>query len=350
MHELLLRRKDAHIDIVLSKSVGGPGPALGFGHYTLEYDALPEVNLSEVDLHAEVLGKKLRAPIVIGAMTGGTDRTKKINKILALAAERTGIGMALGSQRAMIEHPEVTSSFAVREAAPDLPLLLGNIGAVQVNYGVGSQEIRAIVEAVGADALNFHLNPLQEAIQPEGDTNFAGIQRRLNENIPEIPVPCLFKEVGAGISMKTAAKLAKLPIAGIEVAGTGGTSWAAVESYRSAAGSSRAEIGQRLAGFGVPTPQSILHCRRALGDRVVVASGGLRCGMDMAVSLALGADLVAMAKPFLEAAQDGVERVVDTIESLILELQIICFCTGVTHVRDLRNVQVLTANHREPHA
>lgn len=347
MTDVVGSRKDAHIDIVLGEAVGSPGLATGLGGYTLEYDALPEVDLDAVDLSVTAFGKRLTAPIVIGAMTGGTDRTRLINETLARAAARVGVGMALGSQRAMIARPEVTDTFAVREAAPDLPLLFGNIGAVQLNYGVGVQEVRTLVESVGVDVLNLHLNPLQEAIQPEGDTRFTGLFDKIDALVPEVGVPCVIKEVGAGVSARAAARLSRLPVAGIEVAGTGGTSWARVESYR-AGDDPRAIIGERLAGFGIPTAESIPICRRAFRERTVIGSGGLRTGMDAAVALALGADLVALARPLLEAATEGEDAVVRALETLILELKIICFCTGVDSARGLRNVRVIPPGGRFP--
>lgn len=334
-------RKDHHLDIVLDEAVAGLPAAVGLGHYTLELDALPEVDLDAVDLGTTFLGKRLAAPLIIGAMTGGTERAGQINRTLAVAAARVGVGMALGSQRAMLVRPETTASFAVRDAAPDLPLLLGNVGAVQLNYGVGVAELRRLVAEVGADGLNVHLNALQEAIQPEGDTRFAGLHARLAEVLPQVGVPCLVKEVGTGISARTAARLRDLPIAGVEVAGTGGTSWAAVESHRATHDAVRAGAGQRLAGFGVPTAQSLRIVRRLLPDHLVVASGGVRTGMDVAVSLVLGADAVALAKPLLEAAVQGVDATVAALEALIFDLRVIAFCCGASTLQELRRVRVV---------
>lgn len=340
--DLLKARKDHHIDIVLDEDVAGVPPSLAFGRYTLEYDGLPEVALDEVDLSCTILGKRLSAPILVGAMTGGTDRTREINHILARAAAEVGLGMALGSQRAMLVHPEVTSSFAVREAAPDLPLLIGNVGAVQLNMGMGAAELRRAVQAVDADALNLHLNPLQEAIQPEGDTDFRGLVDRIAEVVPEVGAPVLIKEVGAGISERLADKLAGLPIAGIEVAGTGGTSWAAVESHRASGHDVRAEVGRMLAGFGVPTPVSLRIVRHRCPDQLIIASGGLRTGMDLAVSLAMGADAVALAKPFLVAATaGGVEATVHAMQTLVQALRTIAFCSGARTLAELKAVQVV---------
>jgi isopentenyl-diphosphate delta-isomerase len=338
----LTRRKDHHIDIVRGEPVAGFGPAAGFGRYTLEYDALPEVDLDEVDLSTTIFGKHLSAPLVIGAMTGGTDRTGGINRVLARGAARVGVGMALGSQRAMIRHPEVTSSFAVRDAAPDLPLLVGNVGAIQLNYGVTVEQVQQAIDGVGADAINFHLNPLQEAIQPEGDTRFRGVSQLIAETAPKLSVPVLIKEVGNGISARTARRLAELPIAGVEVAGTGGTSWAAVEAYRAGDDKRRAGAGIRLAGFGVPTIDSLQIVRDVVPDKVVVASGGVRSGMDVAVALALGADAVALAKPFLDAAEEGGEdAVAAAIEELLFDLRVICFCAGAKNLEELRQCRVI---------
>ena len=338
--EATASRKDAHIEVCLREDVGSGRPT-GLDRYRLEYDALPELDLDQVDLSTDVLGKRLAAPVVIGAMTGGTEWAAELNRRLARAAARVGVGMGLGSQRAMIERPELSATFAVREAAPDLPLLIGNVGAVQLNYGVTGPDLARAVEAVGADALVFHLNPLQEAVQPEGDTRFAGLVERLAEAIPQVGAPCLAKEVGHGISARTAAKLARLPLAGVETAGVGGTSWARVESYRAPEGSAAAAIGRRLAGFGVPVAESIGACRAAFGDeRLVVASGGIRTGYQAAVALALGADAVALARPLLEAAAESEDAVVRALETFIRELQVVCFCTGARDPRGLRHVGI----------
>jgi isopentenyl-diphosphate delta-isomerase len=243
----------------------------------------------------------------------------------------------------MIVSPELAPTFEVRQAAPDLPLLFGNVGAVQLNYGVTAEQVKGALDAVGADAVNFHLNALQEAVQPEGDTRFRGLVERLTEVVPRLGVPAFVKEVGAGIGPRAAKKIAALPVAGVEVAGTGGTSWAKVESFRAPNGSIQAETGRRLAGFGIPTVRSIRICREAMGDRTVVASGGIRTGMDVAVAIALGADVVALARPLLEAAAQSEDAAVHALETLVYELRVICFCTGSTDLAALRRVPVLGA-------
>jgi len=339
-------RKDAHIDLCLDEDVGSAALATGLSGYTFEYDALPEVDLAAVDLGCTIAGKKLAAPIVIGAMTGGTERARELNRRLARAAARCGVGMALGSQRAMIVKPELARTFVVKDVAPDLPLLFANVGAVQLNYGVTVDQIAEAATTVGADVVNFHLNPLQEAIQPEGDTNFAGLFDKLAETIPALPVPAFAKEVGAGVGARAARKLASLPLAGVETAGVGGTSWAKVESFRAPADSPQAEVGRRLAGFGIPTAHSIRICRKAFGpDRVVVASGGMRTGMDIAVAIALGADVGALARPLLEAANESEEAAVRVLETLIYELGVICFCVGAKNLDELRAAPLVGPNH-----
>jgi len=328
------RRKDEHIEICLRREVGS-GVATGLEAVRFGHGALPEIDFEEVDLSATVLGRRLRAPLLIGAMTGGTPRAARINARLARAAARLGLGMALGSQRAMIEDPRLVSGYAVRDAAPDLPLLVGNIGAVQLRRGVRAAQLAQAVRAVGADALTFHLNPLQEALQPEGDTCFRGVFDALRVAIPRVGVPCLAKETGAGISRVTARQLARLPLAGVETAGAGGTSWARVEAYR-AAGTAAALAGERLAGWGVPTAESIVHCRRAFGRRLVIGSGGIRTGRDVAAAIALGADAAAIAGPLLAAAESSERDVVRRLEAILLELRVILFCTGRRRPAELR--------------
>lgn len=341
------RRKDAHLELCLEQPVES-GALTGLGAFTLEYDALPDLNLEEVDLRTTFLGRRLAAPLMVGAMTGGSQRAGEINARLARAAAKVGVGMALGSQRAMIIDESLTSTYAVRDAAPDLPLLLGNVGAIQLNYGMEPSVITRALQSVGADGVNLHLNPLQEAIQPEGNTRFAGLEQRLAETVEALGLPVLIKEVGAGISRRTARKLAKLPLAGVEVAGVGGTSWARVESYRAAEGSAQRAAGAGLAGFGVPTAASLRFCREELPSSfALVASGGIRSGMDVAVALALGADLVALARPLLEAAAKSEAAAVALLERLVYELKVICFCAGARDMAALRDIRLLTGRYED---
>ena len=327
-------RKDEHIDVCLHRPVGSDVPS-GLDVVRFEHLALPEIDLEDVDLDTTVLGQRLRAPLILGAMTGGSPRARRINQRLARAAERLGLGMALGSQRAMIEEPKLTSSYRVRDFAPDLPLLIGNIGAVQLRKGIAPETLREAIRSAGADALAFHLNPLQEALQPEGDTCFRGLEKLLREAVPRVGVPCLVKEVGAGISASTARRLAALPLAGVEAAGVGGTSWARVEAHR-AGGTAAAIAGERLAGLGVPTAESIAACRKAFGTRLVVGSGGIRTGRDVAAAIALGADACALAGPLLGPAEDSEAALVRVLEAILVELRVVMFCTGCRRPVELR--------------
>ena len=330
----IVDRKNEHIAICLEEDVES-GRAPGLGRWRLDYRALPELNLDEVDLSTTLFGRTLRAPLLIGAMTGGSDEAERINRVLAEAAQRCAIGMAMGSGRVALERPESMRSFQVRDVAPDA-LLFANLGAIQFNYGLGAADANRLVREMGADALNLHLNPLQEAIQPGGDTDFAGLHGRLREVVGEIEVPVLFKEVGSGIGASTAELLAELPVAGIETAGVGGTSWARVEALRQPDEGAQF-AGNELAGLGVPTAESIIACRRALGeDRVVVASGGVRTVEHMGTALALGATVVASARPFLEAAQGGVEEVVTLIEHHIHAMRVLHFSCGARTPLELR--------------
>lgn len=327
-------RKDSHLSICLDAPVEFPA-GRGFGSLRFDHDALPELDKADIDLETTLFGVRLAAPLLIGAMTGGTARAGEINRRLAVAAARAGVGFALGSQRPMLEDASVTPSFDVRPHAPDLRLLVGNLGAVQLNYGVDAADINAVIAAVGCDAFNLHLNPLQEAVQLGGNTNFSGLLAKLDRTIPALSVPVLIKEVGAGISETTARKLATLPIAGVETAGLGGTSWSAIESRRTTDALQRS-IGERFAQWGIPTVESIGICRRVMPDRIVVASGGVRSGVDAAKALALGADAVALALPMLKAASRSVEDVEAEIARTLEELRTVMFLTGCRTVSDLR--------------
>jgi len=336
-------RKDSHLDLALERQVEFPqGDATGFGALRLEHDALPELDLDDVDPETTLLGKRLAAPLVVGAMTGGTPRAAEMNRRLGLAAARCGIGFALGSQRKMLAETATRSTFAVREWAPDLRLVFGNIGAVQLNYGVGLPELERLVADVGADALSLHLNPLQEAIQPGGDTRFSALLPKLRSVAAGLGVPVLLKEVGSGISETTAVKIRDLPVAGVETAGVGGTSWSRIESLRTPDPVKRA-VGERFTRWGIPTAESVAICRRVLPDRVVIASGGIRNGIEVAKAIALGADAAAIALPLLRAAERSVDEAVEAISRIVAELRTAMFLTGARTVADLRTRRLLHA-------
>jgi isopentenyl-diphosphate delta-isomerase len=264
-------------------------------------------------------------------MTGGAADAAKINQVLAKAAQHTGIAMGVGSQRAAIELPELSATFQIREFAPDV-LLLANLGAVQLNYGYGVEQCLKAVNMIGADALVLHLNALQEALQPEGDTRFAGLLDKIRMVCQELLVPVIVKEVGWGFSQADARELLAAGVAAIDVAGAGGTSWSQVEMYR-ARDEKQARLASAFIDWGIPTSQAILNVRQAAPGMLIIASGGLRTGMDIAKCLALGAKLGGMAGPFLKAAVSSFEATIQTIETIRQEIQICMFATGVANLQ-----------------
>ncbi|HEV3457373.1 MAG TPA: type 2 isopentenyl-diphosphate Delta-isomerase [Thermoanaerobaculia bacterium] len=342
VHAALERdRKAEHIRLALEERM-----QLGanyFDAYHFEHAALPEIDFDDIDPGVDFLGRRLAAPLLISSMTGGTEAAGLINRNLAAGAERTRIAVALGSQRKALEDPAKADTFKVREVAPSVPLL-ANLGAVQLNYGLGVRDCLQAVEMIGADALILHLNPLQEAIQPEGQRNFAGLLPKIGEIVRGLPVPVVAKEIGCGISAATARALAGQGIRIIDTAGVGGTSWARIEAERAG----DLDLGEIFAGWGIPTPLSIQEVRAALdadgtagaGGLTVIASGGLRNGIDVAKALALGADLAGMAFPFLQAATESPERVEAKVKRIVLELKICMFCLGVKTVAELRRVRL----------
>jgi isopentenyl-diphosphate delta-isomerase len=267
-------------------------------------------------------------------MTGGTDQAFQINCILAEAAQAAGVAMGLGSQRAGIEHPEVDYSFKVRHLAPNV-LLFANLGAVQLNYSYSIDQCKKAVDMIEADALILHLNPLQEALQPEGDTVFAGLAGKIEKVCRALPVPVIIKEVGWGISGRTASLLASMGVAAIDVAGAGGTSWSQVEMYRNK-DAYLANVAAAFRDWGIPTADSILACRQAAPGLAVFASGGLQNGIDIAKCIALGADVGGMAGVFLKAASESLEATVRTIFEIKREIQVCMFATGSVDLKALR--------------
>jgi isopentenyl-diphosphate delta-isomerase len=273
-------------------------------------------------------------------MTGGTDEAAHINRNLAIGAQRVGVALGVGSQRKALEDAATRATFEVRDVAPDIPLL-GNLGAVQFNYGYGINECRAAVAMIDADALVLHLNPLQEALQPEGDGNFAGLLPRIAAIVAELEVPVVVKEIGMGISAPVAAALRDAGVTTIDTAGAGGTSWARIEAARA----DDVEIGELFADWGVPTVDSI-RAVAALGDVTVIGSGGVRNGIDVAKAIALGADVVGLAYPFLRAAVESADAVEASLRRTIRELKICMFCTGSRSLDDLRQVQLIERGER----
>lgn len=327
-------RKSDHIRINLENDVRS-GVTTGLENFRFIHRALPELNLQEVDLNLEIFRKRLKAPLLISSMTGGTEQAALINQNLALAAEEMGIAIGVGSQRAAIEHPELEATFQVRRFAPKV-LLFANLGAIQLNYGYGIDECRQAVEMIEADALILHLNALQEAVQPEGDTNFYGLAQKIERVCRQLEVPVIAKEVGWGFSDADIRLLAESGVAAIDVAGAGGTSWSQVEMHR-AKDPARQQLAAAFIDWGVPTAQAISNVRQAAPELKVIASGGLRTGIDIAKCLALGAQLGGMASPFLKAAAISAEETVAAITLIRDELRVCMFACGA------RDLQALSA-------
>lgn len=325
-------RKADHILINLREDVLS-SLNTGLEDYQLIHRALPEFALNSVDTSLEFLGKRLNAPILVSSMTGGTASAGPLNEILAIAAEEFEIALGVGSQRAAIRHPELRESFGIRRFAPSA-LIFANLGAVQLNDGWGLDEAQAAVDMVQADALILHLNPLQEAIQPEGDTDFSALLPKIGRLCRQLPVPVIAKEVGYGISGKLARYLVDEGVAVIDVAGAGGTSWSEVERYRLKDPALQASAA-RFRGWGIPTAE----CLRQVGVEniqvPVIASGGLENGIDLAKCLALGAKLGGYARAFLMAANSGQEAMNAKVSAIIRELRIAMFSTGAQNLSAL---------------
>lgn len=335
----LQQRKQDHLRIVMSEAVASTR-STGLERYRLLHCALPELDLAQIELGTSFLGRRLAAPVLISGMTGGVERGAKINRRLAAAAQAHGCAMGVGSQRVALEQPELESLFAVRDVAPDI-FLFANLGAAQLNTGYGVEEARRAVTMIGADALVLHLNPLQEALQVDGNTDWRGILSRIADLCAGLDVPIIVKEVGWGISGPVACQLADAGVAAIDVGGAVGTSWSEVERHRAPTEMLR-RVSSVFAGWGIPTADAVQMVRRALPHIPLIASGGLRSGVDAAVAIALGADLAGIAAPLLRAAATSETGAHELLGALILELRISMFAAGVADVQQLRHADLVT--------
>ncbi|CAM3864898.1 type 2 isopentenyl-diphosphate Delta-isomerase [Cohnella lubricantis] len=342
------RRKNEHIDICLREDVqsravrsdahrGNSGhidsSRSGFDSYRFRHNALPEIDFAAIDISASFLGRPLQAPLLVSSMTGGTTEANRINRRLAEAAERRGWAMALGSGRAAIERPELAESFRVRELAPTIPIV-ANLGAVQLNYGYGADECRRLIELTEADGLVLHLNGLQEVFQPEGDTDFSGLLRRIEKLCRELDKPIGAKEVGWGIDGENAGRLFDAGVSFVDVAGAGGTSWSQVEKFRLPPGVRR-EAAEALAGWGQPTPACIEEARSAVPDGCLIGSGGLASGVDAAKAIALGANLAGFGRSLLAEAVESVESIEEKLAVIEFELRAAMFGIGAGTLEQL---------------
>ncbi|MFO7662453.1 MAG: type 2 isopentenyl-diphosphate Delta-isomerase [Chloroflexota bacterium] len=335
------KRKADHIRINLEEDVSFKRLTTGLEKYFFMHRALPEMNLAEVKTTTSFLGKTMATPLLISSMTGGTAKAQEINLILAEGAQATGMAMGLGSMRAALEDSSLESTYQVRNVAPDI-LLFANLGAVQLNYGYGLDHCRRAVDMVEADGLILHFNALQEAVQPEGDGDFSGLLGKIEAICQALPVPVIAKEVGWGFSRLDARRLADAGVAAIDVAGAGGTSWSQVEMYR-APTARHARVAGAFIEWGIPTAVSIGYCRQEAPDLPIIASGGIKNGIDVAKCIALGATIVGLAGEFLRAAdQDGVGGVIELTETITDELRIAMFSAGIADLKSLAQTPLHT--------
>ncbi|MDR7665627.1 type 2 isopentenyl-diphosphate Delta-isomerase [Methanosarcina sp. Z-7115] len=333
------RRKIEHLKLCAESPVESRNVSAGFEDVTLIHRALPELNMDKLDLSVDLLGKRLKAPFLIASITGGHPDTISVNSALAAAAEELGVGIGVGSQRAAIDDPAQEESFkVVREKAPNA-FVYGNVGAAQIReYGIDGVE--KLVEMIDADALAIHLNFLQEAIQPEGDRDATGCLDMIREICSVLGTPVIIKETGAGISREDAILLQKAGVSAIDVGGAGGTSWAGVEVYRAReSGDSASEnLGELFWDFGIPTVASIIESRVSLP---IIATGGVRTGLDIAKSIALGANAASAALPFVGPALEGKKSVVSVLSSMLDEFRVAMFLCGCANIHDLRNAPLV---------
>lgn len=332
------RRKSEHIRINLEENVQS-GLTNGLEHYFFVHEALPEINLNEIDLSVTIFNRTLNAPLLISSMTGGTQESAQINQNLALAAQETHIALGMGSQRAALDQPEMVYTYQVRKWAPDI-LLLANLGAIQLNYKYGIDQCQKAVDMIEADGLILHLNPLQEAIQPGGDTRFSGLLNKIEQVCNSLPVPVIVKEVGWGISGNTARRLVDAGVKVIDVAGAGGTSWSQVEMHR-AENPSQARLAAAFIEWGIPTAEAIVQVREAAPQVKIFASGGLRSGLEITKCIALGADLGGMASPFLKAAKISAAQTICEIVEIKQEILITMFAVGAKNIHTLHQTPLI---------
>ncbi|MCJ7840111.1 type 2 isopentenyl-diphosphate Delta-isomerase [Lederbergia sp. NSJ-179] len=337
MSDSIHKRKSEHIEITLNEKVTGENISTGFEHISFVHNALPEIDFAEINLKTSFLGHSCQAPFLISSMTGGAALAETINRHLAEAAEQRGWALALGSTRALIESKEHHSSFQVRKYAPTIPIIT-NLGAVQLNYGFGVEECNEIIKITDADMLVLHLNSIQEVIQQEGNTNFKNLLGKMEKLCQKLDVPIGVKEVGWGIDGQTAKRLTDVGIAFIDVAGAGGTSWSQVEKFR-AKDEVKAEAAEAFSEWGIPTAHCVVSVRDHIEEQPIVASGGMRTGLDAAKALAIGADMVGFGRSILKEATQSTEDVMRMMETRELELKMAMFGIGCATLEELKQTK-----------
>lgn len=330
------KRKADHIRICLEKKPQAKQATTGFEDVYLVHNAVPEVDMESIKLSTTVFTHRFAAPLIVGALTGGTPEAQRINSTIAEAVETLGLGMGVGSQRAAIENARVAETFAVARKKAPTAFLVANIGGIQLAHGYGLKEIKRAVEAIDADAVAVHLNALQEAVQPEGQTGFKGVVSKLKELVDTLDLPVIVKETGCGIAAEEARRLEALGVNGIDVSGLGGTSFAAVEYYRAIQNCDtvRSTLGEAFWDWGIPTVASLVETVQTV-KLPVIASGGVRTGVDAAKALALGASLVSFSQPVLEVAVKSVEETRRLLSIMVEALKTAMFLVGAEEVAQL---------------
>jgi isopentenyl-diphosphate delta-isomerase len=336
------KRKEEHISISLKHNVQAREVTTGFEDATFIHKALPEIDRQKIDLSTKIFGHKFAAPLIVGAITGGTREATKINATIAEVVEELGLGMGVGSQRAALEDKKYEESFAVARRKAPTAFLVANIGGVQLVNGYGPKEVEKAMKMIEADALAVHLNALQETAQPEGQTNFTGVLEKLAQIAGDLEKPIIVKETGAGIAAEEAKKLEAAGAKGVDVSGVGGTSWAAVEYYRAkeVQDAFRRRLGDLFWDWGIPTAVSIVEVSQTV-DIPVIASGGVRNGVEVAKALALGSDLTSLSQPVLRAAVKGVQKTRDMLSLLMDELRNVMFLVGAESIAALCKVPLV---------
>ncbi|MDP6641281.1 MAG: type 2 isopentenyl-diphosphate Delta-isomerase [Nitrososphaerales archaeon] len=334
----LEERKREGIEVTLKENVQAKNSTTLLEDIILIHNALPEMNFDELDISTNFLNHKFSAPFIIDAMTGGTKEAAKINANLASAAEELGIGMGLGSQRAGLNSINTAETYAIARKKAPSAFLIANIGGAQLIDGLSLKKIKKIIEMINADAIAIHLNPLQEMIQPEGEPKYKGVLDKISWISSEINVPVIVKETGCGISKEVAIKLEIAGVSAVNVAGLGGTSWAAVEHFRAEKRKmhNKAELGKLFWNWGIPTAVSLIEAKSSI-NIPIIASGGIRTGLDIAKCISLGASLVGTAQPLLSPAVKSSKEVITAIDKMIYEFKTSMFVTGSRTVSDLTN-------------
>jgi isopentenyl-diphosphate delta-isomerase len=336
------KRKAEHIRISLNMDTQTRKATTGFEDIHLIHRALPQIDKEKINLKTTVFNHKFAAPIIVGAITGGTPEATKINATIAEAVEELELGMGVGSQRAAIENKKFEGTFAITRKKAPTAFLIANVGGVQLAHGYGIKEVKKAIEMIDADAIAIHLNPLQEAIQPEGQTNFEGVLEKIREIAEELDKPVIAKETGAGISAEDAKKLEETGVKGIDISGVGGTSFAAIEYYRAKRrkGNFQRKLGQVFWDWGIPTAVSLVEVSQTVKISVI-ASGGIRDGTEIAKALALGASLTSLSQPILREAVKGAKETKDALQTLIEELKTAMFLVGAESIRALMEKPVV---------